>query len=113
MKETQIQEHDAARRASDHIAAILTFNGISACGKFVAIRLSDGGSDGVLYDTKPDAVRHQLHENMCAYVCILPTGMPVGEAKSFLRTNRRLYDAGMRLSDPDHVIQTPMRREFR
>lgn len=110
--ETPQQERDAARRCSDAVNLHLTIHGMDAVGKWVAVRLSDGGSDARLYDRKQDAVNHQLHENLCAYICIVPTGMPVEDALSFLRTTRRLYDAGMRLSDPDRHVQMPMRREF-
>lgn len=105
-------ETDAARRCSDAVNAMLAFHGPDAAGRWIAVRLSDGGSDGHLYDTKPDAVRHQIHETMCAYICIVPTGMPVDDARSFLRTHRKMYDAGMRLSDPDTHIQMPTRREM-
>ena len=91
---------DEARRASDIINMHLVANPANA-GKWVAIRLSDGGSDGVLYDSKGDAVRHQLHEQQCCYVCIPPTGMPPMEAEVFIRFNRHLYDAGFRMPDPD------------
>ena len=98
------QYSDAARRCSDivnmHVAA-------GVWNKFVAIRLSDGGSDGVVYDTKADAVRHQLHETLCAYVFITPDGMSHRSAENFLRVNRQLYDAGMRLSDPAKEVLAP------
>jgi hypothetical protein len=90
---------DAARRCSDIVNTHLVANRANA-GKWVAIRLSDGGSDGVLYDTRPDAIRHQLHETQCAYVCIPPTGMPPKDAEAFLAFNRKLYDAGFRMPDP-------------
>lgn len=111
MKTTPQDELDAAKRCSDTINGHLTFKGESAIGRWVAIRLSDGGSDGNLYDTKPDAVRFQLHENLCAYVCITPDGMSKDSALSYLRTNRKLYDSGMRLSDPDRMVHLPSRRE--
>lgn len=110
--ETPQEELDAARRCSDAVNSALTFYGADAAGRWIAVRLSDGGSDGKLYDTKPDAVRHQLHETLCAYICIVPTGMPVDHALSFLRTNRKLYAAGMRLSDPDRHVQMPTRKEM-
>ena len=95
---------DAARHASDAVQLQLAVNGHHAIGKWVAIRLADGKSDGTLYDTKADAVRHQLHEFICAYVCIPPGGMPVPEAEVYLRAMRQLYDAGYRMADPDvHV----------
>lgn len=110
--ETPQQELDAARRCSEAVNFHLSMHGMDAAGKWIAVRLIDGSSDAKLYDTKADAVRHQLHENLCAYICIVPTGMPVEDALSFLRTTRRLYDAGMRLSDPDQHVQMPTQREF-
>lgn len=100
---------DAAKRCSDavntHLAALGPF-GVS--NKWVAIRLSDGGSDGVIYDTRRDAVNHQLHEQQCAYVCMAPDGMSAKEAESFLRYNRTIYDAGYRMPDPDREPIMPL-----
>lgn len=110
--ETPQEELDAARRCADAYNFQLTINGMDAAGKWIAVRLSDGGSDAKLYDTKADAVRFQLHENLCAYICILPTPMSADDALSVLRVHRKLYDAGMRLSDPDQHVQMPMRKEF-
>lgn len=96
-----LSHSDAARRASDavnlHYAAI----GTDAIGKWVAIRLADGSSDGVLYDRKRDAVRHQPDEKLAAYVRIRPGGMNVCAAESFMKMSRMAYDAGFRLADPD------------
>lgn len=111
MTETPQQTTDAARRCSDAVNFHLLAQGTGAAGKWVAVRLSDGGSDGHLYDTKQQAVNHQLHETLCAYVCITPDGMGVQAARSFLATNRKLYDAGMRLSDPEQQVNIPMRGE--
>ena len=100
-----IGEHsDAARHASDavqlHVAAI----GFEAVGKWVAVRLMDGHSDGTLYDSKGAAVRHQLFENLCAYVRVSPAGMNPCAAESYLATHRKLYKAGFRLADPDRQV---------
>ena len=92
---------DAARRASDIVALHLAADRERAIGSWVALRLSDGGSDNVLYDSKAAAVRHQLHEFQCCYVKIPPTGFPPTHAEIFLRVHRQLYDAGFRLADPD------------
>ena len=92
---------DAARRCSDAVNLHLVALGHEAVRRWVAIRLIDGGSDGVLYDTKRDAVRHQAHEQRCAYVCVAPGGMSPCAAESYLATHRKLYDAGFRLADPD------------
>lgn len=93
---------DEARRAADQVNVHVAALGREACGKWVAIRLSDGGSDGTLYDTRPDAIRHQFHEQQCAYFCIpgVPTFLTAREAEAFLTYCRSLYDAGYRIPDP-------------
>lgn len=103
---------DAARRCSDEIALHLSVDFDHAVNSWIAIRLSDGGSDGVLYDSKAAAIRHQLHETQCAYVQIPPTGMTPRQAENFLSFNRQLYDAGMRIRDPEQPeISAPERME--
>lgn len=92
---------DAARRCSDAVNLHVSALGFDARRKWVAVRLADGSSDGVLYDTRRDAVRHQPNERLAAYVRIAPGGMSVCAAESFLSFNRRAYDAGFRLTDPD------------
>jgi hypothetical protein len=101
---------DAARRCADAVNLHVTVDPVHSIGKWVAVALADGRSDGVLYDKKADAVRHQLHETMCAYVCIPPGGMPTSEAEVYLKAMRQLYDAGYRLADPDrHVVMKDAR----
>lgn len=111
MNDAAQNEIDAAKRCSETINAKLAFYGPDAAVRWVAIRLSDGGSDGNLYDTKTDAIRHQLHETLCAYVCITPDGMSVDSARRYLKLHRKLYDAGARLADPETMIHAPLRRE--
>ncbi len=102
---------DEGRRCSDIVRqAIVDGN----AGRWVAIRLSDGGSDGICYDRRRDAVRHQLHENQCAYVQVPRDDMSPREASDFLTIQRKIYDAGCRIADPDGPdleIVTPTRRE--
>lgn len=93
----------AAHRCSD----IITLAAVTGhAGRWVAIRLSDGGWDKTIYDTRADAVRHQFHEQLCAYVRIAPSGMKPREAQAFLDYHRKLYDAGFRLPDPE--FQPPL-----
>jgi hypothetical protein len=92
---------DAAKRCAD----IITLAAIAGqVGKWAAIRLSDGGYDNALYDLRSDAVRHQLWEKQCAYVKVAPGGMTAMEAEAFLDYNRKLYDAGFRMPDPDFAM---------
>jgi hypothetical protein len=96
--ETTVQYSDAARRCSDWIRLHVIGGSV---GRWAAIRLADGGSDGIAYDTRRDAIRHQLHEQLCAYVKVPPDDMTPREAEYFLAFHRKVYDAGFRLIDPD------------
>jgi hypothetical protein len=89
---------DAGRRASEVISLHILGGNV---GKWVAIRLADGSSDGIPYDSRADAVNHQLHEQLCCYVKVPPDGMPPVDAVRFILINRALYDAGYRIADPD------------
>lgn len=95
------QYPDDARRCSDvirtHIAAGMG-------GKWAALRLSDGGSDGIAYDTRGDAIRHQLHESQCAYICIPHDDMTPRAAAKYLEITRQMYDNGLRVIDPDQEL---------
>lgn len=90
----------AQRMAEAHNTAVIA----GGSGRWLAIHLSDGNSDGMIYDRRADAVRHQLHETQSAYIIVAPDFMQVAEAKSLLKTFRGAYDAGFRLEDPQEVI---------
>lgn len=87
---------DAARRASEAVNLHLIADSEGNKGRWVALRLSDGGSDGIVYDTVIDAANHQLHYQLCMYVRIPWSGLPVAEAETLLDYHRRVYDAGNR-----------------
>jgi hypothetical protein len=63
-------------------------------GRWVAIRLSDGGSDGVVYDSVAVAAAFQLHYRQCAYVRIATGGIGPRECDVILAYHRRVYDSG-------------------
>lgn len=95
----------AARHCADAVNLHVAVDPYGSIGKWVAVRLADGKSDGRLYESKYEAVRFQLHETMCAYISIPPGGMPVADAEVYLKVMRQLYDAGYKLADPDkHII---------
>jgi len=98
LTEAERAELDAAARCADIVRQAIVDGHVS---KWLAIRLSDGGSDGVAYDTREEAVRHQLHETQCGYVKVRLDNYPPREALSFLRWHRMAYDAGARLPDPE------------
>lgn len=63
---------------------------------WVAIRLSDGGSDGAIYDTRDIAIRHQSRPDYCTYVQVPPDGMTDHEAEALLGYWRALRDRNVR-----------------
>jgi hypothetical protein len=110
---------DRARRLSDqvtlHILAHTTgedmmpdWNGPQP---WIAARLSDGGTDGNLYPTKADAIRHQLHEKQCAYLTIPFDGMTPQQAYVYLKYTQQMYENGVQLADPDMQVHLPLRAE--
>ena len=91
------QWRDKGQRVSDLVRQHLVDDEELARRSWVAIRLSDGGSDGVLYPDKATAVAFQIHETQCAYLRVLPGGIPPREATSFLYHIAQLYEnASMR-----------------
>ena len=94
---------ERAKRAHDHVLLFDTINGENAHGKWLAISLADGSCDMKPYATKEEAVRFQLHETQCAYLCL--NGIPtLGEMRYFLDATEDLYDAGLKLADPSTYL---------
>lgn len=92
-----------AQKAFEHLSMLDAIHGRDAFGKWVAIFLGDGSCDLKLYESKAEAIRFQLHETQCAYLYM--NGVPrLGEVRLFLDTNEELYDAGLRLADPDTYV---------
>lgn len=96
---------EAGKRASDVANMHLQFavwDDIRT--KWIAFNLGDGRSDGVLYDSKKDAVKHQFHEQLCAYFAFknCPNGTNARDMAIFIQFTRDAYKAGFRLSDPEN-----------
>lgn len=98
MSETPQEMVDAAKRCADEVNLQSAIGNVD---KWVAIRLSDGGSDHTAYDRRAHAVKHQLHESLCMYVKVPPDAMTPYEAARLLITYRKVYDAGLRFTDPE------------
>jgi hypothetical protein len=99
------EELNAAKRLSGIINSLVVIYPIDQLiHSWIAVRLSDGGYDGTLYDTRLDAVRHQPHEQQCAYLNLAPVmgGMEVQAAYAILKFHRDAYEAGMTFIDPEH-----------
>jgi hypothetical protein len=96
---------DAARRAYDVIQAYVAFvDWETRIRSWVALRLADGSSDGNLYESRLEAVRHQPDEQLCAYYGYRnsPNGFASRkDAQLYMDYHRMAYDQGFRLPDPD------------
>ena len=90
--EEQRRWQDKGKRCSDLIRQHLLDDNELARNSWVAIRLSDGGSDSALYAAKELAVVFQLHPEQCAYLRVLPGGISPREATSFLYHTAQLYE---------------------
>jgi hypothetical protein len=91
---------DAAKRVFDtyhlHRSAVGIYNVI---GRWFASALADGTTDGVLYDSRPDAIRHQHHnEKYFTFVQITQANMSVCSAEVMLNIARK-FDASLMDTD--------------
>lgn len=91
---------DAARRAAD---VLNEAHHADMAGNWVAIRLSDGGSDGKIYEYRADAVRFQFHETQCMYLMVQPMMSSAEDMEHLLRRHREMYAAGYRMVDPQEA----------
>ena len=92
---------DAARRIVEMIdlhlvAAKAAGSAMDAVDRWVAVRLSDGVSDGALYDTKAEAMSYApkmlgVFDTQCMYIPVPLTGMPLKEALGYLRLMRQPF----------------------
>jgi hypothetical protein len=95
---------DAARRMSDHINAYITFKGWDELiNSWLAFRLDNGDTDGAMYPSKHEAVRHQSNPYHWAFFSFRnsPGGVTPKDCQIFLNLHRHVYDNGGRLPDPD------------
>lgn len=89
---------DASKRLSDTYNLHRLAGGRN--GQVFAVRLSDGTTDGVLYDTRAECVRHQHHnEHWYAYVRLGASSMTICEAASVLYMARSA--SHLQLADRD------------
>ena len=103
---------DTARRCWEQVKNVaLHHTWEERINSVITIKLSDGTTDGVLYATKQDAVRHcKGNEQWFAFYSF--RGAPNGfaspkDAAIYLAWHRMAYDRGFRLPDPDALDGGP------
>jgi hypothetical protein len=97
---------DPAKRMSDIITTHFLADPSGNRGRWVAIRLSDGGSDGIVYDDVARAAWEQLHYRQCAYIRIPTGGIGPRECDVILAYHRKVYDLG---NLPPYLQGVPLR----
>jgi hypothetical protein len=102
---------EAGKRMADVLNLALIAHGPSITGKWMAFALADGRSDNTVYDTRPDAIRHQFHETLAHYEQMRPKGWSADECALTLQYARAAYDAGWRPSAIDPAPILPVRLE--
>jgi hypothetical protein len=104
------EERDAVKRLCDAVNVHIDAIGENAYGKYVAISLADGSSpDGVLYDNRRDAARHQP-DPWNFYVKVNPGGIQQNEAWVVLGYARQARKSGVVFSEEEAVV--PQRLEL-
>ena len=103
---------DAGKRAHEAIMMHILFaDWDDLKNQWLAISLEDGRSDGNIYDTAADAIKHQTFENQRWYVAFRglgPAGSKPMECALMIRHWRKARDAGMRFVDPDNRLRAPL-----
>ena len=85
---------DAARRISDTVSLHLLADPDGNHQKWCAFKLSDGTSDGVVYDDPIAAADHQTFYKACAYIQIHRGGISPKAASVMLAYYRTVYENG-------------------
>lgn len=99
---------DAARRMASAVT-LAAMNG--GAGRWLAVKLQDGSSDHVTYDSRSDAMAHQVSSEHATYLLIPPDGMTTGQADRVLGFWRDCYAKGHRAIDPrDDIPSMPLTR---
>ena len=82
---------DAGARMCDVANAAVIANGLQATGRWMAFTLEDGRSDGVIYDTRAEAMR--FARQPCHYEQLAPRGYGPDECAMTLAYARALHAA--------------------
>lgn len=101
---------DRSRRVSDSFNARITFMKWDEIQHaWMAFKLSDGSTDGNVYYSRREAIRHQTDERVCAYIAFknCPNGISPSEAGRFMFYTEQAYKAGGVLPDPDQQFGGP------
>lgn len=98
---------DAAKRMADAVnihVSVARWTDRTQPG-FVAIRLDSGSSpDGVLYDSRAEATRHNQHVQGLAFIQVKRDTMSLREAIIVLQMHRKAYKMGVQFTEEEIIV---------
>lgn len=98
---------DLGKRIADEYNLHRVADPIGNLGKFLAFALQDATCDHVLYDSMSDARAHMTDEDRYMYVQLVPATMDPRDAAFLLRAQRKMYSAGIRVSEMGGRVMIP------
>lgn len=100
---TQHPITDAGRRLAEAVDSARQQGGE---GRWMCVALRDGAWSGDIYDSRADAIRHNS-EGAHAFLMIPPMRMPSAEATAWIELHRKVWDGGLRFTDPGTPVPIP------
>ena len=101
---------DAGKRIAGEFAMHRLADPIGNLGKFFAVRLQDGSSNHNLYPSMDEARRDIARgddENRWLYIQLIPSMLSDKDAAILLKAQRKMYDAGIRVSSMNGRVMIP------
>lgn len=101
---------DSGKRISDIFAMHRLADPIGNLGHFFAVRLSDGTTNNNLYPSMGAArgdIARRDDEDRWMYIQVVPSTLTQRDAALLLRAQRKMYDAGIRVSAMDGRVMIP------
>jgi len=96
---------DAAKRLSDMVALHLVADPERARRSVIVVKLDDGSSDGVLYDSWDDACAKGAPDpRWYAPLRITPDGINERDARLWMRAMRMLPGVRVMPTAPEHIV---------
>lgn len=103
-----LRDEDSAKRMRDAIAVhrLALSNDEIVAGRYIGVRLTDGGTDGQAYESKAEVVKHQAYGYRYVAMRIPPITLSVAACDSLLFWMRCADRNGFR-QDEVHEMRLP------
>lgn len=112
MQPPALRDESSAKRLRDALALhrLVLAHAEIIDGRYIGVRLTDGGHDGVAYPSKADVVKHQGYGYRYVAMRIPPAVLTVHACDTLLWYMRQADANGFR-QDEIHELRLPNRKE--